>query len=116
MTSGQINTAHAKETKVKLKRMDVFRNDRDGSPGSPRPYPDTRVWRRAIGEKLKYKNVELKKNLEACLTAPRYVDSFMSWPMSHYLRLEKNPKNYRSVFERETILRSTRSFCMFLCS
>ena len=71
MTSGQISTTVARETKAKLKRMDAFRNDQDGSPKDSRPYPDTETWRRAIGEKLKYKATELRKNLEGCLTAPR---------------------------------------------
>ena len=72
MTSGQINTVVAKETRAKLKRMDAFRNDQDGRPKDPRPYPDTETWRRAMGEKLKYRATELRKNLEGCLTAPRY--------------------------------------------
>lgn len=72
MTSGQVSTTVAKETRAKLKRMDAFRNDQDGTIKEPRPYPDTETWRRAMGEKLKYKASELRKNLEGCLTAPRY--------------------------------------------
>lgn len=74
MTSGQISTTVAKETKAKLKRVNAFRNDQDGNPKDPRPYSDAVTWRRAMGEKLKYKAVELRKNLEGCLTAPRYDD------------------------------------------
>ena len=71
MTSGKISTTVARETKAKLSQMDAFRNDQDGRPRDPRPYPDTETWRRAMGGKLKYKFSELRKNLEACLTAPR---------------------------------------------
>ncbi|KAF9644170.1 hypothetical protein BDM02DRAFT_3175056, partial [Thelephora ganbajun] len=71
MASGLISTAVARETKAKLKRMDAFRNDQDGRPRDPRPYPDTGTWRRAMGEKLKYKADDLRKNLEGCLIARR---------------------------------------------
>ncbi|KAF9786260.1 hypothetical protein BJ322DRAFT_775798 [Thelephora terrestris] len=71
MTSGQINTVVAKETKVKLKRVDAFRNDQDGRPGEQFPYPDTEAWRNAMGEKLKYEASELRRALEGCLTASR---------------------------------------------
>ena len=74
MTSGLTNSAGAKETKAKLKRADAFRNDQDGRPRDPRPYPDIETWRRAMGEKLKYEATELRKNLEKCLIAPRYDD------------------------------------------
>jgi hypothetical protein len=80
MTSGQINTVVAKETKVKLKRVDAFRNDQDGRPGEQFPYPDTEAWRNAMGEKLKYEASELRRALEGCLTASRYGYSFRPRP------------------------------------
>lgn len=78
MTSGQFSTTVAKETKAKLKRVAAFRNDQDGRLEDPRPYPDTETWKRAMGDKLKYKTAELRKNLESCLTAPKYDISLLS--------------------------------------
>ena len=72
MSSGAVNLAVAKGTKAKLERVDAFRNDQDGNPGDPRPYPDTETWRAGIGEKLKYRASELRKNLEVCFVPSRY--------------------------------------------
>ena len=73
------STGVAKQTKDRLKRIDAFRNDQDGRLSDPRPYPDTETWRKAMGEKLKYKAADLRTNLEECLIAPRYDDPFRAY-------------------------------------
>jgi len=72
MATGLSSTTLAKQTKDKLGRMDVFRDDQGDDPNHPRPYPDARTWRRAMGEKLNYSAYDLRKNLEGCLIAARY--------------------------------------------
>ena len=85
MSSGLTNTIVAKETKAKLKRVDVFRNDKDCRIWkNPQPYPDAETWRKAMGEKLKYSATDLRTNLEVCLIAPRYELRFQSQPRSHH--------------------------------
>ena len=69
--SGLFSTAVAKQSKDKLKRVTVFRNDQDGRPRYPRPYPNTETWRRAMGEKLNYRAANLRAYLQVCLVAPR---------------------------------------------
>jgi len=95
MPPGLTSTTAAKETKVKLKRMDPFRNDQDGRPKDPRPYPNTEMWRRAMGERLKYKAAELRENFKGCLIALRYDihPIQMATVISHPVRFAKGPEN-----------------------
>lgn len=113
MASGLISTTAAKETKAKLKQADAFRSDQDGRPRDPRPYSDTKTWRKAMGEKLKYKASELRTNLERCLIAPRYSVRFLSQLWSYSVCSTKGSKDCRCLHGRETVLCWTRSCSMF---
>jgi len=72
MASGLSSTTLAKQTKDKLDRMGVFRNDQGDDSSHPRPYSDAKTWGRAMGEKLNYSATDLRKNLEGCLITARY--------------------------------------------
>ena len=58
-----MDTYGARVVKDSLRRLHVFRND-DDSGASKLPYHSIELWKKAIGERLGYSGLELRKNID----------------------------------------------------
>ena len=63
LKSGTFDTTGATNLKANILYLEVFRNDDATRVLSP-PLHDTGSWKKAIGERLKYDALELRKNVE----------------------------------------------------
>ncbi|KAF9646512.1 hypothetical protein BDM02DRAFT_3008899 [Thelephora ganbajun] len=62
LPSGNFQTSSAFKTKSNLRYLQVFRDD--DSKASGLPYHGIESWKKAIGERLRYSAVELRKNID----------------------------------------------------
>jgi len=78
--SGALDTNGARITKDSLRYLHVFRND-DDSGASKLPYQSIDSWKKAIGERLRYSGVELRKNADKAGLGILKCDLRRCWPL-----------------------------------
>lgn len=62
-SSGSFQTSNAVKIKASIKRLKVFQND-NTADASTQVFQGIDSWKKAIGDRLRYKSAELRKNVE----------------------------------------------------
>lgn len=63
LLSGDFDTHAAWQLKANLRSLDVFQADNGSAKLNP-ANPDIRLWKKAIGQRLRYSGAKLRKNFD----------------------------------------------------